>query len=210
MNPDSLTLRRPRPRAPKAEVRARILDAGRRIVAEGGYAAAQMTAVARRAGIATGTLYLYFPSKADLLAEVFRLAASHEVAVIAEFADGSDPALARIGEAVRTFVRRAVRGRRLAYALIAEPVDPAVEAERIVFKRAYADIFAAILRDGIDAGELPPQNVDIAAACMIGAFTEALVGPLSPDTGLGRAETEQLADAIAEFCVRAVMGGKDR
>ncbi|MCG8695353.1 MAG: TetR/AcrR family transcriptional regulator [Minwuiales bacterium] len=210
MNLDSPTLRRPRPRAPKAEVRARILDAGRRIVAEGGYAAAQMTAVARRAGIATGTLYLYFPSKADLLAEVFRLAASHEVAVIAEFADGSDPALTRIGEAVRTFVRRAVRGRRLAYALIAEPVDPAVEAERIVFKRAYADIFAAILRDGIAGGELPPQNVDISAACLIGAFTEALVGPLSPETGPGRGETEQLADAIAEFCVRAVMGGQDR
>ena len=210
MNQDSLALTRPRPRAPKAEVRARILDAGRRIVAEGGYAAAQMTAVARRAGIATGTIYLYFPSKADLLAEVFRLAASHEVAVIAEYADGSDPALNRIGEAVRTFVRRAVRGRRLAYALIAEPVDPAVEAERIVFKRAYADIFAAILRDGIAAGELPPQDVDVSAACLIGAFTEALVGPLSPDTGTGRGETEQLADAIAEFCVRAVMGGKDR
>ncbi len=210
MNQDSLALTRPRPRAPKAEVRARILDAGRRIVAEGGYAAAQMTTVARRAGIATGTIYLYFPSKADLLAEVFRLAASHEVAVIAEYADGSGPALNRIGEAVRTFVRRAVRGRRLAYALIAEPVDPAVEAERIVFKRAYADIFAAILRDGIAAGELPPQDVDVSAACLIGAFTEALVGPLSPETGTGRGETEQLADAIAGFCVRAVMGGKDR
>ena len=35
--------------------------------------------------------------------------------------------------------RRALRGRRLAWALLAEPVDPAVEAERLPFRRAYAD-----------------------------------------------------------------------
>ena len=33
-----------------------------------------------------------------------------------------------------------------AYALIAEPVDPAVEAERLTFRRAYADLFARALR----------------------------------------------------------------
>ena len=37
----------------------------------------------------------------------------------------------RIAAGVETFARRALRGRRLAWALLAEPVDPAVEAERL-------------------------------------------------------------------------------
>ncbi len=53
---------------------------------------------------------------------------------------GGSAAAARIAAAVETFARRALRGRRLAWALIAEPVDPAVEAERLVFRRAYRDV----------------------------------------------------------------------
>ena len=45
----------------------------------------------------------------------------------------------RIAAGVETFARRALRGRRLAWALLAEPVDPAVEAERLVFRRSYRD-----------------------------------------------------------------------
>ena len=55
----------------------------------------------------------------------------------------------RIAAAVETFARRALQGRRLAWALLAEPVDPAVEAERLQFRRAYADAFAATIADGV-------------------------------------------------------------
>ena len=51
-------------------------------------------------------------------------------------------------------MRRALAAPPRAYALLAEPVDPAVEAERLIFRRAYADVFAAALRDGVAAGEL--------------------------------------------------------
>ena len=44
---------------------------------------------------------------------------------------------------METFARRALRGPRLACALLAEPVDPAIEAERLAFRRAYRDVFAA-------------------------------------------------------------------
>jgi AcrR family transcriptional regulator len=65
-----------------------------------------------------------------------------------------------------------------AYALIAEPVDPAVEAERLTFRRAYADLFERALQDAIRAGELPPQDPELAATAIVGALAEALVGPL--------------------------------
>src|SRR5690242_20839647 len=124
-----------RTEARKAAARERILVAALDQVAWGGYASAGMNAVAQRAGVATGTVYRHFPSKADLFAEVFRRASQREVDALARAAaEAEGDAAARIDAAVETFARRALRARRLAWALIAEPVDPAVEAERLVFR----------------------------------------------------------------------------
>ena len=127
-----------RTEARKAATRERIVAAARELIAHGGYAEAQIAAVAERAGVATGTVYRHFPSKADLFAEVFRTASQHEVdAVIASAAAASGGAAAKIAAAVEAFARRALRGRRLAWALIAEPVDPAVGGlSASVFRRA--------------------------------------------------------------------------
>ena len=124
-------------------------------VADGGYASASVQAVAARAGVATGSVYRHFPSKADLFAEVFRRASQRELDVVAAAgADAGRPAAERIA-AARRGLRPPRPGRpALAYALIAEPVDPAVEAERLRFRRGYRDAFAAVLDDGVAAGEL--------------------------------------------------------
>ena len=141
-----------RTEARKAEVRGRIVGAARELIARGGYAAAQVSAVADRAGVATGTVYRHFPSKADLFAEVFRGASQREVDAMAAAAESSSGGAAeRIAAGVEIFARRALRGRRMAYALLAEPVDPAVEAERLVFRRAYRDVLATVIAHGVAA-----------------------------------------------------------
>ena len=185
-------------------MRERIVDGARELIAHGGYTEAQVAAVARRAGVATGTVYRHFPSKAELFAEVFRNASQHEVdAVIAAAATGAS-APERIASAVETFARRALRGRRLAWALIAEPVDPAVEAERLVFRRAYRDAFAEVIAAGVESGELPRQDPATSAAALVGAIGEALVGPVSPTTAAR--EPEALVDSLRDFCIRSVTG----
>lgn len=192
-----------RTEARKAEVRARIVAAAERLISRGGYVAAQVSAVAAEAGVATGTVYRHFPSKAELFAVVFREASQREVDAMAEAAAETEgSAIERIAAGVETFARRALRGRRHAYALLAEPVDPAVEAERLVFRRAYRDVLARVIAEGIEAGELPPQNVDVAAAALVGAIGEALVGPLSP-TASGGGHEKLIRDLVA-FCVRSV------
>ena len=67
----------------------------------------------------------------------------------------------------------------LAYAQIAEPVDPAVESERLRLRRGYRDVFADVLEDGMASGELAPHDSQTVAAALVGALGEALVGPLS-------------------------------
>jgi AcrR family transcriptional regulator len=188
-----------RTEARKAEVRAGIVAAARRLIARGGYAEAQVAAVAADAGVATGTLYRHFPSKSELFAEVFRDASQREVdAMAAAAAEGAASATERIAAGVETFARRALRSPRLAYALLAEP---AVEAERLAFRRAYRDVLARVIADGIDAGELPAQDVEVSAAALVGAIGEALVGPLSPAAA---GEAEAVIGPLTKFCVRSI------
>lgn len=194
----------PRTEARRAATRERIVEAAHGLIAHGGYREAAIAAVAGRAGVATGSVYRHFGSKAELFAEVFRRASQREVdAVASAAAQAEGPASARIAAAAEVFARRALRGRRLAWALIAEPVDPAVEAERLVFRAAYREAFAAVLREGVAAGELPPQDPDLTAAALVGAVAEALVGPTSP-TAAPETDEERLIAGLVRFCQRAV------
>src|SRR5258707_12990701 len=51
--------------------RERILDASERIFARHGFFAARVSEIAKEAGVADGTIYLYFKSKDDLLISLF-------------------------------------------------------------------------------------------------------------------------------------------
>jgi AcrR family transcriptional regulator len=168
-----------RTRARLAAARETIVDAATAQLADGGYASTSVVGVARRAGVATGSVYRHFPSKSELYAEVFRRCAQAEVDVLHEIARREQAVDDRLAAWVEAFVRRALAEPVRAYALIAEPVDPAVEAERLVFRRAYADLFAAALREGVERGELAPHDPELVAAAIVGALAEALVGPLA-------------------------------
>jgi putative ABC transport system permease protein len=86
-----------RTEARRAETRERITTAARELIAEGGYVAAQVAAVAERAGVAVGTVYRHFPSKSELFAEVFREASQHEVDAMREAVHAiREPACERI------------------------------------------------------------------------------------------------------------------
>src|SRR5437763_3510346 len=63
--------RRARPRAEPLPKRDAILRAATDVFAERGFFNAQVADVARAAGVAAGTVYLYFRSKDDLLVSIF-------------------------------------------------------------------------------------------------------------------------------------------
>lgn len=166
----------------KAEVRERILAAAMDQLAEGGYASASMQGVAKRARVATGTMYRHFPSKSDLFAEVFRRASRREMDVFANATqDDGRSATERIAAATEAFARRAMAAPTRAYALIAEPVDPAVETERLIFRRGYRDVLIEVLDQGVERGEFELHDKETTAAALVGAIGEALVGPLARD-----------------------------
>jgi len=184
--------------------RERLLTAARELTEEGGYGAASVLAIAERAGVAAGTLYRHFPSKAELFAELFRHVCEGEVRAMQ--AVGERPAAShveRLEHVLGTFAERALRNPRLAWALIAEPVDPLVDAERLAYRAEYARLLVAGLRAAIAAGEVPEQNVELTAAALVGGVGEALVGPLSP-VAASRPGRAEIVAAIQVFTRRAV------
>ena len=193
-----------RTEARKAATRERIVAAALAQVAEGGYGSAGVQSIAARAGVAVGTVYRHFHSKGELFAEVFTRASERELHVVAEVgaADGRS-ASERIAAGAEAFCRRALAAPVLAYALLAEPVDPAVESERLRLRRGYRDVFAAVLADGAESGELRPHDPNTLAAALVGALGEALVGPLSAANGHGR-RNEALVASLVQFCLDAL------
>src|SRR4030081_3141911 len=102
--------------------RGALLKGARDLVADGGWPAAQVDHVAVKAGVATGTVYRYFPSKAELCAEIVATVSAREVEIVKAVADADGSPVEKVQSALRTFASRALRGRRLAYALIDAPV----------------------------------------------------------------------------------------
>jgi AcrR family transcriptional regulator len=183
---------------------AEILSAARSVVMDGGFGALQMNAVAAAADIAVGTIYRYYASRAELCAAIVSVVSQREVDVLFSIASADGSPTQKIRDAVRTFAARAMRGRRLAYGLIFEPIDPEVESTRLKYRRAIAQVFAGIIREGIAAGEFRDQDVDVASACVVGAFMEGLIGSLAPDTKGAKTRADQIAHEIAILCLAAV------
>ncbi|MEZ0090103.1 TetR family transcriptional regulator [Streptacidiphilus sp. EB129] len=163
-----------------AAARERLIDQAIEVVAEVGWAGASVTAVAAAAGMSAGSVYQHVESKAALAVEVFRRAAGREVEVLHRvLRDGDGDPVQRLAAGVTVFSRRALERRGLAYALLAAPSEPAIEQERLEFRRRYRSVFAEVVREGVAAGLLPEQDAEVTAAAVCGAIGEMLVDPLS-------------------------------
>jgi len=183
--------------------RQRLLGSARELIETGGYGSASVVAIAERTGVAAATLYRHFPSKEELFIEVFRDVCGGEERAMRAAADEAGPgAVDRLEAVLGTFARRALQNPRLAWALLAEPVDPLVDAERLEYRRRYAEVIERELRAGIAAGEIPEQDVAFTAAALVGGCGEALVGPLSSAPG-----GAEVVGAIETFVRRAVGAG---
>ena len=191
------------PKPDSLSTRERLLEAARELIEEGGYAAATVAAITARAGVAAGTLYRHFESKEELFVEVFRSVCDRELRAVARAARAaSGSPMVRLETLLGTFARRALRCPRLAWALLAEPVDPLVDAERLAYRARYAALVASCLEAGVAAGELPEQDIALTAAALVGACGEALVGPLSP-LGRRRPPAGETLAALQTFVRRA-------
>lgn len=177
---------------------ARLVHAATRVLSRHGFAGLSMAAVAQEAGVATGTVYKHYAGKAELVTAVFRTVVAREVAAVSA-AVATGGAVERVTAAVETFAGRALKNPKLAYVLLAEPVDAAVDIERLRFRVAFAESFEAAVSRGVADGELPAQNPRMSAAALVGAIGEVLVGPLA-----AAPRAESVIPELISFALRAL------
>ena len=181
-----------------------ILAAARDAAAEGGMAAVQIAPVAARANVAAGTVYRYFPSKAELISELIADVSRAELTAIRRAADAAPGPSSALAAAVTTIAVHVVSNRRLAWGILAEPVDVDVTASRLASRREIASELQARIEAAVRAGHLPAQDTALAATALIGALHESLVGPLAPDGMDDAAKLRDAVQAITLFALRAV------
>lgn len=177
MNDDSFmprTLRLARP-APDVDKRLLILDAATHVFAARGFFAAQVADIARRAGIAAGTVYLYFRSKDDILISLFDRTMQDAIREGRDALDAiTDPA-ERLRRIARLHLERLGRDRDLAVVFQVELRQSTKFMARLSATRlrTYLGLIRDTIADGQAAGVFRPHvPPTLAAKMFFGALDE--------------------------------------
>jgi TetR/AcrR family fatty acid metabolism transcriptional regulator len=158
-----------------AEKRDAILKAATQVFARRGFFQSQVADVARAAGIAAGTVYLYFRSKDELLVSIFertmRETLAEGEATIGEVQDPEE----RLRRIARLHLERMGRDRDLAIVFQVELRQSTKFMER--FSSTYLRDYLGIIRDTFAEGQRtgafrPGFNPTIAAKALFGALDE--------------------------------------
>ncbi len=149
--------------ATRDQARKRILEAARKLFLERGFEAANLDEVAQRAGVAKGTIYRYFESKAELYVEVLVWNADAFVERMRHTLDPSLSPQEQVLQTGRFYVRHyaehpeyfrifwAVENQRM----IGELPEPLLEIVWDLWKRGLA-IAVEIIENGVKAGAFRP------------------------------------------------------
>jgi len=143
--------RRARADAAPVSKRDAILRAATDVFAESGYFNAQVADVARSAGVAAGTVYLYFRSKDDLLASIFERSMRHAIADGRAMADEVRDPRERLRRFAALHLGRLGRDRKLAVVFQVELRQSTKFMER--FSSTLLRDYLGLIRDAIADGQ---------------------------------------------------------
>ena len=175
---------------------ASLIAAARALAAEQGMDAVQIVPVADRAQIAAGTVYRYFASKTALVEALVADVAETELTAMRAAADAAPGPLSALAAAIVTFAARAVRHRRLSWAVLSEPVDAEIDHARQAYRKELVAEFQQRITAARASGNLADTDPALAAPALIGALLEGLVGPLAPAEASGEKDAVRDSRAV--------------
>ena len=170
--------RRPRalpPRTDRGDKRDAILRAAIDTFAARGFFNAQVADVARAAGVAAGTVYLYFRGKDDLLISIFERTMKEAIAEGRRNVGAPADPVERLREIARLHLDRLGRDRPLAIVFQVELRQSTKFMER--FSATYLRDYLGIIRDVVADGQARGAfrrgvNPTLAAKLIFGAHDE--------------------------------------
>lgn len=190
-----------------------ILEAALDVFSEHGFRAATMEQVAQAAGIAKGTIYLYYESKEALFIAMVRAELRHALALLPEmrFEPGDDPEslTRRLGKQALDVLMAPRMGKVLP--LVAAQYRHIPELKRIYQEEIMPEAnfrLAELLELGMNLGMVRRLDPVIAARCLFGMFavfaiTQEFFGAkeVTPMT------TDDIAATIATIYFHGILAG---
>src|SRR5262245_59650773 len=175
--------------------RERILDAAVRVFAQEGFYNAKVSQIAQVAGVADGTIYLYFKSKDELLISLFEDRMERVNANLREAISSESTARERLKRVIRLHLELVQQNRHMAEVICVEL------RQSSKFIKEYANpkfseflrLIAGAVETGQKSGELRPDiDPQLVARSLFGALDEISLawlvrGGKSPDKDLSRA-----------------------
>ncbi len=191
-------------RPDKADRRDAILRAAIETFAARGFFAAQVADVARSAGVAAGTVYLYFRGKDDLLISIFERTMKQAIAAGRESVAARPNPVDRLREIARLHLDRLGRDRDLAIVFQVELRQSTKFMERFsaTYLREYLGIIRDVIAEGQKAGVFRAEvNPTMAAKMFFGVLDEMATNWILSRRKYSLAEE---ADAVADLFVRGL------
>ncbi len=158
--------------------RDRILDAATKVFAKRGFFSAQVADIAKRAGVAAGTVYLYFKGKDDLLLSLFERTMRDAIADGRRALDALGHAatpIERLRHIAHVHLARLGRDRQLAIVFQIELRQSTKFMTRLSTSslRDYLGLLRDVIVEGQTTGQLRADiNPTLAAKVIFGALDE--------------------------------------
>jgi len=178
--------------------RERIMDAAVHVFAHKGFWSSKISEIAREAGVADGTIYLYFKSKDDLLISLFEDRMERVNDTLAAAMASSDNAADKLRRFVQTHLQLVAANRDQAEVLTVELRQSSKFIKEYANPRfaQFLKLLATVIEEGQAKGELSTRvRPMLAARALFGAVDElALWWVLRGDP------RENLERAAGELC----------
>lgn len=187
-----------------AERHAAILQAATRVFATSGYHGARVSEVAREAGIADGTIYLYFRSKQELLVALFERGFRGFLEDLDRKLAGNLDPIAQVRALCAHHLGHLGSDFDLAVVTQVElrHSDPELRVAIGRIVRPYFDRIEAVVRDGA----FDPVEVKIARRMIFGTLDEHVTAWVRSG---GRFDLAALAPQVSELLLRALGGTEE-
>lgn len=146
--------------------RQALLDAAEEVFGETSYPGAAITEITRRAGVAQGTFYVYFPNKKAIFRELVEHLGAELRATLAQAVRGTSGRLAVEEVGLRAFLAFTARHQNL-YRIVrqAEFIDEAVYQ---AYYRRFAQGYVDGLKTAVAAGEVADLDLEALAYSLMG------------------------------------------
>src|SRR5687768_18114427 len=193
---------------PRTDKREAILRAATDLFAERGFFNAQVADVARAAGVAAGTVYLYFRGKDDLLISIFERTMKAAIADGRASVEAADSPIDRLRRIARVHLDRMGRDRPLAAVFQVELRQSTKFMER--FSATHLREYLGIIRDIVATGQRQglfrsELNATLASKLLFGMLDEMATNWILSKRKYSLAAE---ADAIVDLFVHGVGGAR--